>query len=71
MSGVQYSNFLLTQQTSAHSYLNLNVVMGISLFQTDYLLIPVINNAQNTAGNTADALSIVIITRGATVALPT
>jgi len=45
--------------------------MGISLFQTDYLLIPVINNLQNTAGNTADALSIVIINRGATVALPT
>jgi len=45
--------------------------MGISFFQTDYLLIPVINNVQNTAGNTADALSIVIINRGATVALPT
>lgn len=45
--------------------------MGISLFQTEYLLIPVINNAQNIPGVAADALSIVIITRGATVALPT
>jgi hypothetical protein len=44
--------------------------MGISLFQTDKLLIPVINNAQNTAGGTADALSIVIISRGATDASP-
>ena len=45
--------------------------MGISLFQTENLLIPVINNAQNTAGVAADAISLVIVNRGATTLLPT
>lgn len=45
-------------------------IVGISLFQTEFLLIPVINNMNTAAGGTADGISLVVIHRGDTPISP-